>query len=332
MSDEAPRPLFTPETLERYFRSGAPTVHLLSDAPSCLLIIEPELKRLRLRTPATDSPADVGAYDRLTFDIVEEPGEESLWFELTIDADGMAYEGYSLIMSVVDQMGAGRPFRHSVSEALAAYRELLTRRRSLSDEQEIGLFGELGVFAHLIEATGEEAATAAWLGPQNEEHDFVLDGCDLEVKTTRGESRVHVIGSATQLLPSPERPLHLVSIQVTAAGAAAGGETLPGRVRRVRGLLSRGARVFEERLRAVGWEDLNADDVYTRGYVLRSMPRSYLVDDEFPAVVPDGLAKIVRRPELVVGLVYRIDVTGLAVGSPPAELAGFCEGNTSDGS
>ncbi|MCJ1696096.1 PD-(D/E)XK motif protein [Rathayibacter caricis] len=332
MNDEELRPLFTPETLERYFRSTAPTVHPLSDAPVCLLLIEPDSRRLRLRTPATDSPADVGAYDRLGFGIVEEPGEETLWFELTIDADGMAYEGYSLIVSVVDQLEAGRPFRHSVSDALAAYRELLTRQRTLSDEQEIGLFGELGVFAHLVETTGEEAATAAWLGPDSEEHDFVLDGCDLEIKTTRAETRVHVIGSATQLLPSPDRPLHLVSIQLTAAGAAAGGETLPERVRRVRGLLTRGTRVFEERLRSLGWYDLNADEVYTRGYVLRSTPRSYPVGEDFPAIVPDGLARIVRRPELVVGLAYRIDVTGLPVGSPPAELAGFCERSAADGS
>jgi hypothetical protein len=332
MSDEESRPVFTPETLERYFHSTAPTAHPLSDTPVCLLLIEPDSRLLRLRTPATDYPADVGAYDRLGFDIVEEPGEEGLWFQLTVDADGMAYEGYSLIMSVVDQLAAGRPFRHSVSDALAAYRELLTRRRALSDEQEIGLFGELGVFAHLVETTGEEAATAAWLGPDSEEHDFVLAGCDLEVKTTRSESRVHVIGSATQLLPSPNRPLHLVSLQFTAAGAAAHGETLPQRVRRVRGLLARGTRVFEERLRAVGWDDLNADNVYTRGYVLRSHPRCYRVDEDFPAVVPDGIARIVRSPELVVGLVYRINVSGIPVGLPPAELAGFCEGSTADGS
>lgn len=332
MSDGKSRPLFTPETMERYFRSDAPTVHPLSDEPACLLLIEPNSRLLRLRTPATDSPADVGAYDRLDFDIVEEPGEEELWFQLTIDADGMAYEGYSLIMSVVDQLEAGRTFRHAVSEALAAYRELLTRRRALSDEQEIGLFGELGVFAYLVATIGEEAATAAWLGPDSEEHDFVLDGCDLEIKTTRSESRVHVIGSATQLLPSPDRPLHLVSIQLTAAGAATDGETLPQRVRRVRGLLARGTRVFEERLRAVGWDDFNADDVYTRGYVPRSTPRCYLVDEDFPAVVPDGIAHIVRRPELVVGLVYRIDVSSMTVGSPPAELAGFFEGSTVDGS
>lgn len=331
MNDEEPRPLFTPETLDRYIRSTAPTVHSLSDTPVCLLLIEPDSRLLRLRTPATDSPADVGAYDRLGFDIVEEPGEGTLWFELSIDAAGMAYEGYSLIMSVVDQLEAGRSFRHSVSDALATYRELLTRRRALSDEQQIGLFGELGVFAHLVETTGEDAATAAWLGPDREEHDFVLDGCDLEVKTTRAESRVHVIGSATQLLSSPDRPLYLVSIQLTAAGAAVRGETLPERVRRVRALLTRGARTFEDRLRAVGWDDLNADDVYTRGYVLRSTPRSYLVDEEFPAVIPEGLAQIVHRPELVVSLVYRIDVTGLPVGSPPAELAGFCEGSTADG-
>lgn len=324
--------VMTPETLEQYMRATVPTRHPLAGAPTCVLIIEPDARRLKLRTPATTSYPELGAYDRLSFDVVEEPGEDGVWFELSIDVEGMAYEGYSVIMSVVDQLEAGRPFRHSVDEALASFRELLSKRRKLSEEQEVGLLGELGLFAHLIGRIGEEAATAAWLGPENEEHDFVLPDFDLEVKTTTSEARVHVIGSATQLSRSPGRPLYLVSIQLTAAGASNEGETLPERVLRVRGLLSRSRRIFDERLRAIGWEPRISDDLYTRRFIDRSLPRAYAVMGDFPAIDPEGIASIIVRPELVVGLVYRIDVTALNAAEPPAVIEGFCEGRTPNGS
>lgn len=323
--------VMTPETLERYMRAVMSTRHPLSGAPLCELFIEPAERLLRLRTPATSSYPEIGTYDRLTFDVVEEPGHAGTWFELSVDAEGMGYEAYSLIMSVVDQLEAGQPFKNAVSEALASFRELLSKRKKMSDEQEIGLFGELGVFAHLVDTMGEERATSAWLGPENEEHDFVLPTCDLEVKTTRTEARVHMIGSATQLARSPERPLYLVSIQMTAAGAARTGETLPERVWRVRSLLDRSVRVFDERLRSLGWDDRTAEQLYTRKYIARSEPRAYFVDDEFPAISPDGIAAIVARPELVVGLVYRIDVTNLEACEPPAEIVGLCEGATQHG-
>lgn len=330
MSGEDTR-VMTPETLERYMRASLTTRHPLSDAPVCELFVEPFEKSLRLRTPATSSQPEIGLYDRLAFDVVEEPGFDGTWFELTVDAEGMAYEAYSLIMSVVDQLEAGQPFKNSVSEALESFRELLSKRKKLSDEQEVGLFGELGVFEHLVNEIGEERATSAWLGPENEEHDFMLPACDIEVKTTRTEARVHMIGSATQLARSPERPLFLVSIQVTAAGAANTGEALPDRVWRVRKKLDRSLRVFDERLRSLGWEDRTAGDLYTRKYIARSEPRAYYVDDSFPAISPEGIASIVARPELVVGLVYRIDVTNLEACFPPIELDGFCEGAAEHG-
>lgn len=318
--------VMTPETLERYMRASLTTRHPLSHAPTCELFINPGECSLVLRTPATSSYPEVGAYDRLRFDLVEEPGYEGLWFELAVDADGMAYEAYSLIMSVVDQLEAGQPLKNALDDALAGFRELLSKHKKMSDEQEIGLFGELGLFSHLISTLGEEPAIAAWLGPENEEHDFVLPGYDVEVKTTRTEARVHMISSPTQLARSPERPLYLVSIQMTGAGAANMGETLPERVTRVRNQVNRSRRVFDERLRSMGWDDRTAEDLYTRKYIPRSEPRAYVVDEAFPSITPDGIAALLAKPELVVGLVYRIDMTNLEACLPPTELKGFCEG------
>lgn len=317
---------FTPETLDAFFRSTVDSKHQLSRSPACYLVIEPHERRLKLQTPASDTPAEVAPYDRLTFDVIEVPGEEGTWFELSVAADGMAFEAYSLLVTVVDQLERGVPFKLAVGEALATYRDLLSKKRSLSDEQETGLFGELLVLEHLIGRSGEDAAVTAWLGPESEEHDFVAPVADLEVKTTRAEARVHVIGSLSQLAASPDRPLYLVSIQLTGGGAAERARTLPEVVFGLRSGMNRARRAFDERLRELNWRDEDATDLYRRRWMLRSSPRAYEVGPEFPAITARGLKLAMAHPELVVGVSYRVDVSNIERSAPPALLTGFCEG------
>lgn len=328
MSNTERERVFTAETLDRYMSAGVETRHVLSEKPRCEMLIDPRAQRLSLRTPDVGSYPDVAAYGRLAFEVVEEPGNLGAWAELVVDASGMAYEAYSLVMSVVDQLEAGRSLKHALDDSLATFKELLSKQRKLSDEQEIGFFGELGLFAHLVEELGEESATAAWLGPENEEHDFVLEDFDVEVKTTRSDARLHVIGGLGQLAATPGRPLYLVSIQVTAGGFAAEGETLAERVHRIRSKLDRSQRRFDERLIKLGLNPRTVNDLYTRRYLSRSNPRAYLVDGDFPALTHAGIGAIVQRPELVVSTVYRIDVTTIAASTPPVQLIGFCERNS----
>ena len=127
----------------------------------------------------------------------------------------MHYEAYVLLESVVDQLRGGASFRHSVTESLAGLKELLAGRKKMSDAVVTGLIGELLVLGHAIREIGDDEALSSWLGPQSEEHDFAFENYDAEVKTTVSEARVHLIGSDTQLLPSPDRPLYLISVQIT---------------------------------------------------------------------------------------------------------------------
>ena len=320
----------TAETLERFMCADVETRHVLSDTPRCEMHVDPRSGTLSLRTPDTGSYPDIGAYGRLKFEVVEELGESGVWAELTVDAVGMAYEAYSLVMSVVELLEAGQPLKQAVNTSLEIFNTLLAKRRKLSDEQQTGLFGELGMFAHLVSELGEEAASLAWLGPENGEHDFVLPDFDVEVKTTRAEARQHIIGGLGQLMPSPNRQLYFVSVQVTAAGAASDGETLPERVRRVRAMLKNSARMYDDRLASLGWDPQTAEDLYVQKYLARSNPRSFLVDESFPAITHQGITSILRRPEFIVSVEYRIDVTAFNDTTPPAQLSEFCEGSSSE--
>lgn len=311
-----------PRAVEEYFALGASSAFVLLRSPLVRMRIDPNNERVELTLPAVGADPEVTSFERLSVERFAYDDDE--WFRLVIDATDMHYEAYALAESIVDQLRAGASFRHSVSEALFSFKELLAGRRRLTEEREFGLIGELLVLKHVIEKSGEAAALRAWLGPLAEEHDFAFAEFDAEIKTTKSESRTHVIGSETQLEPSQGRPLLLLSIQLTSAGAAAQGFTLPSLVSDVRSLLDFGLRSFDSTLEGLGWRE-NDSDLYRNRYRLRSAPRAYLVDEQFPAITSERLDRVVPKRANVVGVSYRVNVTDLdhcAIDSPLDE---FCE-------
>ncbi|MDJ1113393.1 PD-(D/E)XK motif protein [Microbacterium dauci] len=311
-----------PRSVEEYFRLGAKTAFPLHASPSVIMEIDPGREEVELRTPAVGSEPEVTALQRLSFSRIRRDGDE--WFRLVVDARDMHYEAYVLLESIVDQLKSGASFRHAVSEAVASLKDLLAGRTRLTEEKVLGLVGELLVLAHSIEALGEEAAITAWLGPLSEEHDFAFHAFDAEVKTTKSEGRVHVIGSETQLEPEPGRPLHLVSIQLTRAGLAEQGFTLPSLIDNTRARLDQTRRTFDAALEGLGWRNRDRD-LYPTRYQLRSMPRAYLVDDQFPAITSGRLDQVVPQRAHVASVTYRVNVTDLAHSAIAAPLHDFCE-------
>lgn len=314
----------TPDTVEEYFTAGVEAAFVLSDAVGATMEIDPSRQELRLISPALGADPDVTTYERIGVERINIVGKPGDWFRLTVDATRMHYEAYVLIVSIVDQLESGASFRHAVSESLSGLKGLLTSRRRMTDEKEAGLIGELLLLGHAIDRSGEDLGMLAWLGPLAEEHDFGFEGFDAEVKTTRSEARVHVIGTESQLLPSAARPLYLISIQVTLAGAAHEGFTLPELVGLTRSKLDRTRRTFDAALERVGWSDDDAD-LYRTRFQYRSVPRAFLVDDRFPAITGPRLDEVVPQRTLVSGVSYRVDVTHLPFAAPPAPLDDFCE-------
>lgn len=314
----------TPDTVEEYFSAGIAAAFSLSESVDAVLEIDPSNQEMRLISPALGADPDVTSYERITLErigIVDKPGD---WFRLVVDATRMYYEAYVLIESIVDQLENGASFRHAVSESLSGLKNLLAGRRRLSEAKEAGLIGELLVLGHAIQRNGEDAALDAWLGPLAEEHDFGFDDFDVEVKTTRSEARSHIIGSETQLQPTQGRVLYLISIQITLAGAAAGGFTLSELIASIRSELDSSRRVFDMALKGLGWTDADAD-LYLTKFQLRTTPRSYAVDLEFPAITGLRLDQVVPQRGFVSAVSYRVDVSHLPHEAPPAPLDNFCE-------
>lgn len=312
-----------PDSLEEYFRLKAVSVFQLSKKVEARLEIDPITEQLRLYVPAEDSPPDVTGFERIKVDRVSGPPGASR-YRLVFDASRMHYTAYQLIESVVAHLRDGMTFRRAVVESIADMKDLLTSRGRLTEQEETGLWGELLLLEHIVEKLGEVDAIRSWLGPKMSEHDFSFDDFEVEVKTTRSEVRRHHIGSETQLEASPGRPLLLLSVQATLAGAADSGRTLPQIIGAVRERLDRTTAEFDAGLHQLGYRRDDAD-LYPAAYQLRSLPRAYVVDDVFPAITRTRLTSAIPDLQLLSDVRYRIDVGSLPFCNPPAPLHDFCE-------
>jgi hypothetical protein len=131
----------------------------------------------------------------------------------------------------------------------------------------------------------------------------------LEVKTTLGERREHWISTATQLARTGDRPLYLVSIQLTSAGLGVGW-TLPRLVADVRAAVTGSGEPFEAALRHSGYRDRDAD-LYRSHWALRTSPAFYRIDDQFPALTQDRIDTSVPSAQRITDIRYRIDLSGM---------------------
>lgn len=282
-------------------------------------MVDPEHERISIRVPwEGDEFPDLSGYRHLSGGHVSSGGTS--WFEFAVTGDEYLLDAYPILCAVADRVQLEHlGVSAAVAQVLDSYHELLGSIGRLSDDQEVGLYGELLVLEHLTSVLGEEPAVQSWRGPAAEEHDFGLATSDVEVKSTTRETRHHWIGTVTQLQPTAGRPLWLVSIQVTSAGI--GGRTLPQLVETLRPQITdAGVRTaFEERLSGMRWNDAHAP-LYRRAFRLRTTPAAYAVEGQFPAVTMTALNKAGVPTERILQVAYQVDLTGLPSGLGPHEL------------
>jgi hypothetical protein len=223
---------------------------------------------------------------------------------------------YDFAVEVLDltQRG-GRTAQAAVDEAWKRWGELIEQQSVLSRERQVGLIGELQLLRLLAAAHGWSFAIDAWHRTARAEHDFSLEICDIEVKTTTSDRRVHTIGSIDQLLSSPNRPLYILSNQFAVAPKlAVKSFSLASTVRDSFKELERDVSLqsaLQQRLVQVGWRE-NHMSYYQTTFVVRDLARLVPVDDACPRIVPqmliNSLGSVSNRIESVM---YSIDVSDL---------------------
>lgn len=202
-------------------------------------------------------------------------------------------EFYSFMMSVADdiQLNSVSSSAALVSQ-LKTWDSLLKRTSLLSNEEEIGLFGELWVLQKLIIASGAPAMDA-WVGPMREPHDFRFSNHEIEVKTTRSRERIHKIHGLDQLGATPGKRLFLLSLQVQWGGAS--GYTLRDMVLMVQEALRLDPtrrNAFDRLLEhAFGLNEANLER-YQSTFELRTSPYLVEVEDNCPKLRREDLERL----------------------------------------
>lgn len=145
---------------------------------------------------------------------------------------------------------------------IRAWQTFMSRPKSarMSDEGELGLFGELVVLDALLEAgVSAPDAVACWQGPFDGLHDFAFEGGSIEVKTTQASTGFPVrISSLEQL---DEAIVPLLFLAGVRAILRTDGEILPELVGRLRQRLPPAVQSgFDMRVLHAGYDPALADE------------------------------------------------------------------------
>lgn len=311
-----------PDALEDYLSTDEVSLLPHGKNGDHLLRIDPRRHEITLTSPADGTHGDFKELQNVSVDL-DETGDTPRYV-LTVSTEDAPDAAYALAYAVVRQTDTGDSYSHALSLAVEQFRSLLRARRRLSPSQETGLIGELSVLLHLYSTLGVDSTIEAWLGPESEEHDFSLKDYDLEVKTTLSEARTHIVHGLDQLEPTLGRTLWLLSVQLTPAGQGAG-DSLSNMAYKAISAAGTKSEDVERALEGVGWRAEDAE-LYSKRFVLRSEPRGYLVDDEFPAITRRRVDSAVPNAGLIgQDVTYRIDVSPLRHDVPGPELSALLQ-------
>jgi Putative PD-(D/E)XK family member, (DUF4420) len=294
-----------------------PSKHVISGQPKLVLRLPGKGEAIELLVPVNGDPPRIEPLAEVGVDVVQDDGAE--WVRLRTAVPTLFPLLYEFALVVADRaQEQGVDVRDALAEAVGSWRRLLQTASMISRERQTGLYGELLLLRRLESAMGATALDA-WTGPTREAHDFRLGNTELEVKTTRGERRVHTITSTSQLDPSPGARLFVASFQVAAAGTA--GESLSGLISDVRercakhGLAARFSQLIQN-------ECLISPDMepyYSERLKLRTPIALVPVDGKLPRITAEDVTQI-PRPEMsrVSNVGFRLDLEGLGYldGSP----------------
>ena len=293
------------QILLEHVAAGIEIAYPFPGTPAVVLRIEGAVPRLTLRIES-DDPAPVALNTLQHVRVSSISTEETQFLTVAVSGSELVLDGHAMLCAIADrvQLEHRRP-GEAIVETVTQWRSVLAARSRMSNEGEIGLFGELLALESLHAAIGS-AAVDAWRGTENEEHDFGLNEIDVEIKTTAGERRTHWISGVRQLLPSVDRPLALVSVQVTRGGMT--GRTLAELVDALRSAVD-DVTQFDAKLARIGWEDAAAD-LYIERWALRSHPAAFEISGDFPRLTPALLSTLPVDDESLVDVRYRIDLDG----------------------
>lgn len=188
---------------------------------------------------------------------------------------------------------------HLAARILRWQAALRANQDGLSSERRAGLFGELCLLLHVLDAgVTPTVAVAKWTGPADAIQDFQYVGLAMEVKTSRQTQPTNVrIASERQLDTSTHDRLLLIhyGLDERSDGSGTSLNQIVERVRSTLGPAGHAAITFEDHLAAYGYFDLHGPRYADTSYAIRNVDY-FDVRDPMPRIaesdVPIGLGRV----------------------------------------
>jgi len=210
------------ENFEAHFRGpGRPALHRVPGDPAAFLFVDPGGTRIGIRVAINpgDEPRP-SSFSQIDVRKILQHGEHML--EVSCAAPSLFKEFFLFTTNLADLVQVNHtPPLNALEIAVRSWNRLLQKVTGLSEEEELGLIGELWLLERLLAGHGPEAI-ASWVGPAGENHDFRFGSFEIEVKTTSQADRVHLINGVHQLEASQGHDLFLLSVHLQMAGGQTG--------------------------------------------------------------------------------------------------------------
>lgn len=193
----------------------------------------------------------------------------------------------------------------AVEVRLQRWQELLKKSNdfAMPIEAQMGLFSELTLLKKILfPEVGEEQAINAWVGPDFDKQDFLLDSAVVEVKSYRTSKGQQVTISSAQQLYCEKQPLFLVSYGLTRSD---NGNTVKDLSLDIKETLSKKSKllfdIFNLKLTDYGFIPELENEPYV-GFLIDTT-RVFRVNADFPKLTPSMIPSEIPR------LKYSIDLS-----------------------
>jgi len=217
-----------------------------------------------------------------------ESGSRDLFAQVAEDALGVAESARTAESAV-------REFVARIIAWMKFMNEL--RDSGLSDDEEVGLLGEILVADQLLNVIAAEAVVCAWVGPTDGLHDFLAGPYAIEVKTTLGVQDVIHVFSLDQLDASTVDVLYLMRVHLKLDQR---GQTLPEWADRLLDRCGDSGNELTHKLLLAGLSGVNRGQ-FTRRFSVEKID-AYQVGEQFPhlcrANVPPAISQASYRLDL----------------------------------